>query len=59
MFTEEDSHDFIRPELTNRTISVKPKLDAGLGKNVESLIMGERASTVLRVHIEKITEKLL
>ena len=40
------SQDFIHPELTNCTISVELKLDAGLGNNVEILFMGERASTV-------------
>ena len=43
--TQEASHDFIHPELTNCTISVELKFDAPLGKNVELLFMGERAST--------------
>ena len=55
--TEKDSHDFIHPELANRTISVEPKIDAGLGKNAESLSMGERES---RVNSDrKTTETLL
>ena len=35
--TQEASHDFIHPELTNCTISVKLKFDAPLGENVELL----------------------
>ena len=42
--TQEASHNFIHPELTNCTISVHLKFDAGLGNNVELLFMGERAS---------------
>ena len=44
--TQEASHDFIHPELTNCTISLELKFDTGLGNNVELLFMGERASTV-------------
>ena len=44
--TQEASHAFIHPELSNCTISVELKFDAGLGNNVELLFMGERASTV-------------
>ena len=44
--TQEASHDFFHPELTNCTISVELKFDAPLGENVELLFMGERASTV-------------
>ena len=44
--TQEASHDFIHPELTNCTISVELKFDAPLGENVELLFIRERASTV-------------
>ena len=44
--TQEASHYFINPELTNCTISVEPKFDAPLAGNIELLFMGERASTV-------------
>ena len=43
--TQEASHEFIHPELTNCTISVEPKFDAPLAGNIELLFMGERAST--------------
>ena len=44
--TQEASHDFIHPELTNFTISVELKFDAPLGETVELIFMRERASTV-------------
>ena len=44
--TQEASHDLIHPELTNCTISVELKFDAGLANNVGLLFRGERASTV-------------
>ena len=44
--TQEASHDFIHPELTNCTFSVELKFEAPLGENVELLFNGERASTV-------------
>ena len=53
--TQEASHDFIHPELTNCTILVELKFDAGLANNVELLFMGERASTVYVRSDRKIT----
>ena len=57
--TQEAPHDFIHPELTNCTILVKLKFDAGLANNVELLFMGERASEFMCVQIEKIPKTLL
>ena len=57
--TQEASHDFNHPELTNRIFSVEFKFDSGLGSNVESLFMGERASTVSMRSARKITENNL
>ena len=57
--TQEASHDFIHPELTNCTISVELKLDATLGENVELLFMGERASTVYVRSDRKIAKNTL
>ena len=56
---QEASHDFIHPELTNCTISVELKFDAGLANNVELLFMGERASTVYVRSDRKITKNTL
>ena len=55
--TQEASHDFIPPELTNCTISVELKFNAPLGGNVELLFMGERASTVYVRSDRKIAKK--
>ena len=55
--TQEASHDFIHPELTNCTISVELKFDAGLGLRL--LFMGERASTVYVRSDRKITKNTL
>ena len=56
--TQEASHDFIQPELTNCIISVELKFNALLGENVELLFMGERASTVYVRSDRKIAKNL-
>ena len=55
--TQELSHGFIHPELTNCIISVELKFEANLGNNVELIFKGERASTVLCVQIEKLPQR--
>ena len=57
--TQEASHDFIHPELTNCTISVEFKFDAGLANNVDLLFMGERASKVYVRSDRKFTRNTL
>ena len=57
--TQEASHEFIHPELTNCTISVELKVNAPLGENVELLFMGERASTVYMRSDRKIAKNTL
>ena len=63
--TQEASHDFLHPELTNYvgtglcTISVELKFDAGLANTVELLFTGERASIVYVLQIEKLPKTLL
>ena len=56
--TQQISHDFIQPELTNCTISVELKFDAPLGENIELLFMGERESTVYVRSDRKIAKTL-
>ena len=54
-FTQEASHDFIHPELTNCTISVELKFDAPHGEKVVLIFMGVRASTIyVRSDIKKL-----
>ena len=57
--TQEASHDFFHPELTNCTISVELQFDAPLGENLELFFMGERASTVYVRSDRKITKNTL
>ena len=44
--TQEATHDFIHPELTNSSLSVELKFDAALARNVEIFFLGEKASTI-------------
>ena len=44
--TQEATHDFIHPELTNSSLSVELKFDAALAHNVEIFFLGEKASTI-------------
>ena len=44
--TQEATHDFIHPELTNSSLSVELNFDAALAHNVEIFFLGEKASTI-------------
>ena len=44
--TQEATHDFIHPELTNSSLSVELKFDFDLPNNIEFFLLGERFSTV-------------
>ena len=44
--TQEATHDFIHPELTNSSLSVELKFGAALANNIEILFLGEKCSTV-------------
>ena len=44
--TQEATHDFIHPELTNSTITVELKFSTALTKNIEILFLGEKSSTI-------------
>lgn len=44
--TQQATHDFIHPELTNSSITVELTFEASLANNVEILFMGERTSTI-------------
>ena len=44
--TQEATHDFIHPELTNSSLSVELKFDAALAHNVEIFFLEEKASTI-------------
>ena len=57
--TQKTSHDFIHPESTTCTVSVKLKFNAPLGENAELHIMGERASTLYVRSDRKIAKNTL
>ena len=42
--TQQASHDFIHPEITNCSISIELKFSAALAHNVEIFLIGEKAS---------------
>ena len=44
--TQETTHDFIHPELTNSSLSVELKFGTALPRNIEILFLGEKCSTV-------------
>ena len=44
--TQQASHDFIHPELTNCLISYEHMFSAALPSNIEIFIIGEKASTI-------------
>ena len=44
--TQEATHDFIHPELTNASISVELKFKTSLTANTEIIFLGEKASTI-------------
>ena len=44
--TQQASHDFIHPELTNYSKSIALKFSAALRTNVEIFLIGEKASTI-------------
>ena len=54
--TQEASHDFIHPELTNCSISVELSFGTPLGDNVEILFLGERNSTFYFNSERKVTK---
>ena len=44
--TQEASHDFLHPELTNASISLELKFGSALTDNIEILLLGEKTSTI-------------
>ena len=44
--TEEASHDYVHPELTNASLTVELKFNTALRENVEILFLGEKHSII-------------
>ena len=57
--TQEASHDFIHPELTNCSISVDLSFSRALPNNIEILFLGERSSTFYVSSDRKVTKNTL
>ena len=45
--TQQASHDFVYPELTNAAVSLELKFSAALPANAEVFLLGGKASTIL------------
>ena len=54
--TQQASHDFIHPELTNCSVSIELKFSAALAHNVEIFIIGEKASTIYIDQARKVSK---
>ena len=56
--TQQASHDFIHPELTNGSISIELKFSSALANNIEIFIVGEKASTIYIDSDRKISKNM-
>ena len=54
--TQQASHDFIHPELTNCSISIELKFSVALPSNIEIFIIGEKVSTVFIDSARKVSK---
>ena len=57
--TQEATHDFIHPELTNLSISIELKFDTALTNNVEVFFLGEKSSTVYIDSARNVSKNIL
>ena len=57
--TQEATHDFIHPELTNSSISVELKFDTALTNNDEVFFLGEKSSTVYIDSARNVSKNIL
>ena len=57
--TQEATHDFIHPELTNSSISGELKFDTALTNNVEVFFLGEKSSTVYIDSARNVSKNIL
>ena len=54
--TQQASHDFIQPELTNCSISIELKFSVALPSNIEIFIIGEKARTIFIDSARKVSK---
>ena len=57
--TQEATHDFIHPELTNSSLAVELKFGATLANNIEIIFLGEKCSTVYIVSARNVSKNSL
>ena len=57
--TEQASHDFLYPELTNAAISLELKFSAALAVNTEVFLLGEKASTIYIDSHRKVSKNVM
>ena len=57
--TQEASHDFIHPELTNGSVSVELTFARALADKIEILFLGERSPTFFVTSDRKVTKNTL
>lgn len=57
--TNEASHEFINPELTNSSIAVDMSFDANLANPIEVFMLGEKASTVFVDSARNVSKNVL
>ena len=57
--TQQASHDFFYPELTNAAISVELKFSAALAVNTEVFLLGGKASTIYIDFHRKVSKNVM
>ena len=57
--TQEATHDFLHPELTNSSLSLELKFGAALPCNIEILFLGEKCSTVYIDSLRNVSKNAL
>ena len=56
--TQQASHDFTHPNLTNCSISIEHKFSAAFPKTIETFVIGEKASTICIDSARRLSKKL-
>ena len=57
--TQQPSHDFLSPELTNAAISLELKFSAALAVNTEVFLLDEKASTIYLDSYRKVSKNVM
>ena len=57
--TQQASHDFVHPELTNCSISIELKFSVALPTNIEIFIIGKKTSTIFIDSARKVSKSLI